>query len=147
MTLSGLRVVSRCRTASSRTPHSIGSLLNPTAQIEMRAQLLTQQQLLHLHAHVHLQFFCEIQALYHSTNCQILVIGQRICTAKKLNTLCRPEVKNTTFPSSIPAGSEIYRDRWKLVPVYWSKGLWQCHSPVLTHVQTYRNTWVETRYT
>lgn len=79
--------------------------------------------------------------------CHFLVIGQSVCTAKKFKALCIPEVKNTTSPPSSPGGNVFYCDRWKLVPVYRSKGLQQCHSVVLTHVQTYRNTRVETQYT
>lgn len=35
-----------------------------------------------------------------------------------------------------PEGDLFYCDRWKRVPVYWSKALSLCLSPVLAHVQT-----------
>lgn len=148
----GLRGVSRWRTANSRTPHSNNRFIIEANSTNWNAGPSACATVTHMPPRT-----CAFTTILLwnrglvSKRCSKFVIFRLLGKAfglqkKKFNALCRPEVKDTTFPPCVPGGNVFYCDRWKLVPVYRSRGLQQCRSPVFTHVEMYRKTRVETQH-
>lgn len=149
----GLRGVSRWRTANSRTPHSNNRFIIEANSTNWNAGLSAYATVIHLPPRT-----CAFTTILLwnrglvPRSCSQFVIFRLLgktfgLQKEKWNALCRPEVKDTTFPPSVAGGNAFYCGRWKLVPVYRSKGLRRCRSPVFKHVQTYRETRVETQHT
>lgn len=135
----GLRGVSRWRTANSRTPRSNNRLIIEANSTNWNTGPPAYATVIHLPPRT-----CAFTTILLwnrglvSKRCSELVIfrllGKTFVLQKKVKCTLQTWGQNTTFPPSIPGGNVFYCDRWKLVPVYRSKGLQQCRSPVYTHM-------------